>query len=94
MEIMAEQDVTVTSTQGKVTIAGKREILLTSGGGYIRLKDGNIDIHCPGIVSIRAKKHDWAGPTRMDVAYPQFPGSVCVECMLKARASASPVAKS
>jgi type VI secretion system secreted protein VgrG len=73
MEIMAEQDVTVTSTQGRVVVAGKKEILLTSGGGYIRIKDGNIDIHCPSLVSMRAKKHPWTGPDRLDVAYPQFP---------------------
>jgi type VI secretion system secreted protein VgrG len=30
--------VTITSAKGKVTIAASQEILLTSGGGYIRLK--------------------------------------------------------
>ncbi|WP_230371470.1 DUF2345 domain-containing protein [Paludibacterium denitrificans] len=40
MELTADKDVTVTSCKGKVTIAAKEEILLTSGGGYIRLKGG------------------------------------------------------
>ncbi|WP_263770764.1 DUF2345 domain-containing protein, partial [Propionivibrio soli] len=75
VEVTADKDVTVTSCKGKITIAGKQEILLTSGGGYIRIKDGNIEIHCPDTVSMRAAKHPWTGPARMDVPYPQFPQS-------------------
>jgi type VI secretion system secreted protein VgrG len=93
MELTAEQDVTVTSTTRKIRFNGKKEVLLTSGGAYVRIKDGRIELHCPGTLSVKGKKHVLAGSDRLDVAYPQFPGSVCVECMLKARASTNPITK-
>lgn len=72
-EMTAEQDLSITSTQGKVLVVGRKEILLTSGGGYIRLKDGDIEIHCPGTVSIRGKAHTFNGPDAMHVGHPAFP---------------------
>jgi type VI secretion system secreted protein VgrG len=50
-EITAERDITLTACKGKVTMAAKEEILLTSGGSYIRIKGGNIEIRCPDVVS-------------------------------------------
>ena len=73
IEITADQDVTVTACKGKVTIAAKQEILLTSGGGYIRIKDGNIEIHCPGVVSIKGASHELNGPESLTMAHPAFP---------------------
>ena len=75
MELTAEQDLTITSTQERVVVAGKKEILLTSGGGYIRLKDGNIEIHCPGTVSIRGGKHLIKGPDSLAHAMNTWPSS-------------------
>ncbi|XLM22214.1 DUF2345 domain-containing protein, partial [Chromobacterium piscinae] len=34
------------------------EILVTAGGGYIRLAGGNIEVHCPGTVSVKGASHD------------------------------------
>lgn len=76
MELTAEQDILITSLQKKVVIAAKEEILLTAGGGYIRLKGGNIDIHCPGIVSIKAEKHKLSGPDSMYIGHPAFPNNL------------------
>lgn len=76
MELTAEQDILITSLQKKVVIAAKEEILLTAGGGYIRLKGGNIDIHCPGIVSIKGEKHKLSGPDSMNIGHPAFPNNL------------------
>lgn len=75
MELTADKDVTVTSCKGKVVIAAKQEILLTSGGGYIRLSGGNIDIHCPGTVSIKGARHELSGPASMPFTPPHLPRS-------------------
>nr|WP_312854473.1 DUF2345 domain-containing protein [Paludibacterium denitrificans] len=72
MELTADQDVTVTSCKGKVTIAASQEILLTSGGGYIRLKGGNIEIHCPGTVSVKGAKHVMDSGTSLGIPMPWF----------------------
>lgn len=92
MELAAEKDLHITSTQEQIIIAAKKEILLTSGGGYIRIKGGNIDIHCPGVVSTKGAKHDISGPASMNVAMPQFPNSICKDCVMKAAQAGSPFA--
>ncbi len=38
-----------------------------SGGAYIRLKDGNIEIHAPGVIDNKASAFPHAGPK--EVAY-------------------------
>ncbi|MCA7983805.1 type VI secretion system Vgr family protein [Burkholderia vietnamiensis] len=48
MTLMAEKDLTASSVNGKVRIQGQREIVLESGGAYIRIADGNVTIGGPG----------------------------------------------
>ena len=38
---------TLMSTDNKIVLAGKEEILLTSGTVYIRIKDGTIEMGSP-----------------------------------------------
>jgi len=73
MELTADRDITITACKGKVVIAAKQEILLTSGGGYIKLADGNIDIHCPGTVSVKGAEHGLSGPASLKIALPALP---------------------
>jgi type VI secretion system secreted protein VgrG len=75
IETTADRDVMITANKGKVVIAAKEEILLTSGGGYIRIKDGNIEIHCPGKQSQKAANFALTGPTSLSVASQSFPKS-------------------
>lgn len=76
IEATADKDFMITACKGKIVITGKEEILLTSGGGYIRIKDGNIDIHCPGVLSSKAADHKLSGPERMNASHPAFPKSL------------------
>ncbi|MCX7207289.1 MAG: DUF2345 domain-containing protein, partial [Proteobacteria bacterium] len=64
-----------TAIKGKGLFNAKQEILLTAGGAYIRIKDGKIELHAPGKVSIKGGSHDWGGPASMNVAPPVFPKS-------------------
>ncbi|WP_137010058.1 type VI secretion system Vgr family protein [Aquitalea aquatilis] len=72
MELTADKDLTITSAKGKVTIAASQEILLTSGGGYIRLKGGNIEVHCPSVVSVKGASHSLSGPASLSTPTPTF----------------------
>ncbi|GGY01337.1 hypothetical protein GCM10011290_31560 [Vogesella alkaliphila] len=66
MELTADKDVTVTSCKDSITIAAKEEILLNVGGGaYIRMAGGNIEVHCPGTVSVKGAEHQMSGGTSM-----------------------------
>ncbi|QND86361.1 Protein VgrG [Chromobacterium vaccinii] len=92
MELTADQDLTITSAKQKIHANAKQEILLSSGGAYVRIKDGKIELHAPGNVSIKAGKHDWSGPDSLSPALPVLPKDVCIPCLLNAMAARSPVA--
>ncbi|SUA48883.1 Uncharacterized protein conserved in bacteria [Neisseria zoodegmatis] len=70
MQINALKDATITSSAGKVTVAAKDEILLTSGGAYIKIKDGNIELGCPKMVWVKCAGFQVMGPSSwtMDMA--------------------------
>ena len=52
----------IVSTQSGITIAAPQHLLLTSGGAYIKLEGGNIDVHGPGIMAFNASQTELAGP--------------------------------
>lgn len=72
IEISADQSVKITATNQHVLIGADRHVTLTGGGAYIKLADGNIEIHCPGTVSIKGATHSISGPTSMGVELPAF----------------------
>ena len=53
MQINALKNATITSSAGKVVIAAKDEILLTSGGAYIKIANGEVELGMPNICRIR-----------------------------------------
>nr|WP_308446362.1 type VI secretion system tip protein TssI/VgrG [Iodobacter sp.] len=65
VEITADKNVKITACKEKIEIAAGDEVLFTAGGGYIRLKGGNIEIHCPGEVSIKGASHEISGGTSL-----------------------------
>ncbi len=48
MSLLSAKDLTVSSADGSVRVKGKREIVLESGGAFIRIADGNVTIGGPG----------------------------------------------
>ncbi|ATF85370.1 type VI secretion system Vgr family protein [Burkholderia gladioli] len=65
IELIAQKTVKVLSATEKIEVAAQQEILLTSGGAYIRIKDGNIEIHAPGKVDVKGASHAFTGPTQL-----------------------------
>ncbi|QBH98768.1 type VI secretion system tip protein VgrG [Limnobaculum zhutongyuii] len=54
MQLDALKDLSIFSHQGKVVIAAKQEIVLTCGGGYIRIANGEVEIGAPDRLIQRA----------------------------------------
>ena len=73
IQIAADQSVHITASH--VMVSADKHITLTSGGGYIRIADGNIEIHCPGKVSIKGASYNFTGPTSMAAQLPAFGAS-------------------
>lgn len=70
IEVTAQKAVKVVSATGQIEIAADQGILLTSGGGYIRIQGGNIEIHTPGAVDVKGASHTFAGPASMGYPLP------------------------
>lgn len=90
VEVTAQKTVKLLSATENIEAAAKQEILLTSGGAYIRLKDGNIEIHAPGKIDIKGAQHDFSGPTSMPYPLPKLPEGICHSCVLDAAADVNP----
>ncbi|KVO08512.1 type VI secretion protein [Burkholderia ubonensis] len=73
IELTAQKTVKVLSTTEKVEVAANQGVLLTSGGAYIRIQGGNIEIHAPGKIDIRGAQHALAGPASIPYDLPALP---------------------
>ncbi|KVP86128.1 type VI secretion protein ImpA, partial [Burkholderia ubonensis] len=65
IEMVAQKTVKLLSATATLEGVAKQEVLLTSGGAYIRIKDGNIEIHAPGKVDVKGGEHAFSGPTSL-----------------------------
>ncbi|KFG97690.1 type VI secretion protein [Burkholderia paludis] len=73
IELTARKSVKVLSTTAKVEVAADQELLLTSGGAYIRIANGGVQIHAPGRIDIKGTTHSFDGPTAQGYALPGLP---------------------
>lgn len=88
LSVIAQQDITVQSTQGHLQITAKQGITLASGGAYIRLTpDGKVEVHGPAMLSLKGQ-HRLTRPTSQEFPLPELPTSVCKDCLRKAQAQA------
>ncbi|OLO04107.1 DUF2345 domain-containing protein, partial [Salinicola socius] len=85
MAFTAEKGVKVTSTEGRIEINAENGILLQSGGGYIRIEGGNIEVHCPGAADLKGAQHNFGGPTSLQIPLDALPREpLCYSCLLEA----------
>nr|WP_235616159.1 DUF2345 domain-containing protein [Burkholderia thailandensis] len=83
LDLIGQKTVRLVSATERIEIAADKEILITSGQAYIRLKGGDIQIHAPGKIDIKGSLHNFSGPASMPYPMPTQPDAVCVPCMMK-----------
>ncbi|MFC3146434.1 type VI secretion system Vgr family protein [Piscinibacterium candidicorallinum] len=89
--INAEQAIHLTASQKHVLIEAKQHItFIESGGAYITLKGGNIEIGGPGNLLVKTAKYDLKGPSSKSPTLPDFPRTDCKNCLLDAMKSGAP----
>ncbi len=54
MTLSSKQQMHVYSLNDFVRVESGKGILITSGGGYIKIEGGNIEIACPGLIELKA----------------------------------------
>lgn len=62
MEILADQSITVTSSNDEIHILAKEKIVLQAGQSSITLDGQNITFACPGMFSVKGSGHAFMGP--------------------------------
>jgi Rhs element Vgr protein len=91
LKVQARDEVNVVSANAHIDWAAAKSISLsTAGGANITIAGGNITVQCPGKITVHAGKKSFSGPTSLGFPLPSLPASICVECLLKARAAGSP----
>ncbi|HEK1010973.1 TPA: DUF2345 domain-containing protein, partial [Pseudomonas putida] len=69
MELTALQNMKLTSLEQLIEMSAQKEILLTSGGAYIRIKGSNIEVHAPGTIDIKGAKKTLDAPASMEHSF-------------------------
>lgn len=69
----AQQDITISSSEGKVTMNASQELLITCGGAYIKLSGGNIELGAPGNILLKCTNAQKMGPTTLNTPPRTFP---------------------
>ena len=82
IELTAQKTLTLLSATENIEAAAGQAIELHCAGAYIRLIDGNIEIHAPGQISIKGTQHSFSGPTKMAYPLPVLPANICIPCLL------------
>lgn len=73
VELTAQKTIKALSATEKIEISASQGVLLTAGGAYIRVKDGNIEIHAPGKIDIKGSQHAFNGPASNTYDLPALP---------------------
>lgn len=66
--------------------AAQRIVLSTAGGASLTIDSGNINVQCPGKLTVHANKKSLTDPQQLGYPMPALPRSVCVECLKRALA--------
>lgn len=72
-QIDSAKNIQLTAAGGKLAgTASEEVVLMTSGGAYLKLCGGNIELGCPGRFTVNAAGHEWGGPANMTADMPKF----------------------
>jgi len=94
VQVAAKGLINVQSANAHIDWAAAKKITLaTSGGAQIVISADGITTQCPGKITVKAAQKSFIGPGTENYPLPQLPRStLCVECLLKAMKSGSPIA--
>lgn len=74
MNLDAKADLKLVSISQSLDAAAKTSITLTTKqGAMIKIDGGNIQIHCPGSITVHAAQHGWSGPTQLSREMNEWP---------------------
>ncbi|MCQ4444812.1 type VI secretion system tip protein VgrG [Enterobacter cloacae] len=72
INVVANQNINLTSSQGKIVLNAQDELLLMCGGAGIRLKKGEMEFIAPHYIRIKAPAVDYMAKASLDHLKPTF----------------------
>ncbi|MBR7943588.1 type VI secretion system Vgr family protein [Burkholderia cenocepacia] len=79
IELTADKTVKVVSTSDSVNVTAQKEITLTAGGASIRIAEGKIFIHAPGLVEVKGSPLIFDGPAGDSASAQLAPSKSCAQ---------------
>jgi len=76
LALAAAKDIKMSSAQSQITIAAKQSITLISGDAYIKIANGNIELGCPGSITLKSANFHWEGPAQLSDSENLWPGHI------------------
>lgn len=73
LSVSAQKDLDIQSSEGKVAISAEQELILTCGGAYIKLSNGNIELGCPGNILLKCTNVQRMEAASLDIAPVEMP---------------------
>ena len=69
MQLQSDQQMAINSVNGEIVLNAARGITLAStGGAYIKIKDGAVEIGAPGQINLKSASIDWGGSASLEQA--------------------------
>lgn len=91
LDLASLKDCKIMSTENAITIAAKKEIMLTCGSGYIKIKtDGSIEINSPGLVEVKSSQTKFLKGSNHNFQLPNISSKICIPCLLDAARKSLP----
>jgi len=91
LDLASLKDCKIMSTENAITIAAKKEIMLTCGGGYIKIKtDGSIEINSPGLIEVKSSQTKFLKGSNHNFQLPNISSKICIPCLLDAARKSLP----
>lgn len=84
LAVQAKEQLTLQSAGAAVELAAARKVrIATAQGAAITIEGGNITFEAPGSITYKSSMRTLQGPVQGGYALPQFPQSVCIECLMR-----------
>ncbi|WP_258187493.1 type VI secretion system Vgr family protein [Trinickia symbiotica] len=72
-QIESAKSIRLMAAEGQLAGTASDEVVfVTSGGAYLKLRGGDIELGCPGRFTVKAAGHTWDGPASMSADFPSF----------------------
>ncbi|WP_042273104.1 type VI secretion system Vgr family protein, partial [Paraburkholderia heleia] len=82
--LAASKAMQFTSVDGTITAVSKGALTLSSNGAYIKIDSGNIELGCPGDITLKCGNFHWTGPGNLSLPMQAMPIGTCKQCLLDA----------